>query len=118
MSARISSIETFVVRYPTTGQFRFFQSDRGQRATRATVVVKITDDEGHVGWGQSVPSHTWSYETQETVQTTVDRYLGPALIGLDALDTDLIWDRMNRTIAGSFSTGQPICKAGIDLALH
>jgi L-alanine-DL-glutamate epimerase-like enolase superfamily enzyme len=118
MSARIASVETFVVRYPITGQFKFFQSDQGKRTTRDTVVVKITDDEGSVGWGQSVPSPTWSYETPETVQTTIDRYLGPALIGFNALDADSIWDKMNRTIAGSFSTGQPICKAGIDLALH
>lgn len=84
---------------------------------RDTVLVKITDEAGHAGWGQNVPSPTWSYETLESVRTTIDRYLGPALIGLDAFDTDAIWRVMNHTIAASFSTGQPICKAGIDLAL-
>lgn len=112
MTARIASVETFVVRYPIVGQFKFFR-----QPTRDTVVVKITDDAGNIGWGQSVPSPTWSYETIETVRTTIDQHLAPALIGLDVFDTDTIWRTMNRTIAPSFSTGQPICKAGIDLAL-
>jgi len=112
MTARIASVETFVARYPIVGQFKFFQ-----QPTRDTVVVKITTESGHVGWGQSVPSPTWSYETIETVRTTIDHHLTPALTGLDLFDHDAIWQTMNRVIAPSFSTGQPICKAGIDLAL-
>ncbi len=117
MNSRIVSLETFVVRYPVTGQFKFITAKTGRPATRDTVVVKLTDEAGNVGWGQSVPSPTWSYETVETVRTTLDHYLGPAIVGLDAFDTDGVWRAMNRAIAASFSTGQPICKAGIDLAL-
>ncbi len=112
MNARIASVETFVASYPVVGQFKFFR-----QPTRDTIVVKITDDAGHVGWGQSVPSPTWSYETIETVRTTIDHHLAPALVGLDAFDGEKVWRVMNRVIAPSFSTGQPICKAGIDLAL-
>ena len=64
-----------------------------------------------------MPSHTWSYETLESVQTTIDKYLAPALIGQDAFDSSAIEKIMDRSIAPSFSSGQPICKAGIDLAL-
>ena len=39
------------------------------------------------------------------------------LVGTDPFDHDGIFVAMNREIAPSFSTGQPICKAGIDLAL-
>ena len=112
MNSRIARVESLVIRYPVKGTFKYTAA-----STRDTVLVKITDDSGCAGWGQSVPSHTWSYETTETVQTTVDRYLGPALIGMDPFDTDAIWKVMNRMIAASFSTGQPLCKAGIDLAL-
>jgi L-alanine-DL-glutamate epimerase-like enolase superfamily enzyme len=80
--------------------------------------VKITADDGGVGWGQSVPVPQWSYETLETVRTTIDRYLAPELVGLDAEDLDSVHRVMNRAIAPSFSTGQPIAKAGIDIALH
>lgn len=117
MTSQIHSVETFVASYPISGQFKFFQTTGGRALARDTVVVKISDSDGVVGWGQSVPSHTWSYETLETVRSTIDQYLGPALIGLDPFDTDRVWNAMNRTIASSFSTGQPICKAGIDLAL-
>lgn len=117
MSTRIASVETFLARYPVTGRFRFFKPTSGKPLTRDTVLVKVTDEAGRTGWGQCVPSHTWSYETLETVRGTLDRYLGPAIVGLDPFEMEHVWRVMNRTIAPSFSTGQPICKAGIDLAL-
>lgn len=112
MNSRIASVESFIVRYRVRGSFKYTAA-----ATRDTVLVKITDDSGTIGWGQSVPSRTWSYETTETVQTTIDRYLAPALLGMDPFDIEAIWRTMNRGIAASFSTGQPLCKAGVDLAL-
>jgi L-alanine-DL-glutamate epimerase-like enolase superfamily enzyme len=81
------------------------------------VLVKLTADDGTVGWGESVPSPRWGYETLESVYYTTTRYLAPALVGMDPIDHDGIFSAMNREIAPSFSTGQPICKAGIDLAL-
>jgi L-alanine-DL-glutamate epimerase-like enolase superfamily enzyme len=117
MNATIASIETFAVHYPTVGYFKFFEGPNGRLLPRPSVVVKVTADNGVVGWGQSVPSHRWSYETLETVQTTISNYLAPVLIGLDPFDEEAIQVAMNRIIAPSFSTGQPICKAGIDLAL-
>ena len=117
MSVKIASIETFTHNYPTVGWFKFFQAPDGSSPGRPSVIVKITADNGVVGWGQSVPAHRWSYETTESVQTTITKYLTPALIGLDVFDEEKIAAAMKATIANSFSTGQPICKAGIDLAL-
>ncbi|MBU6301070.1 MAG: mandelate racemase [Verrucomicrobia bacterium] len=111
-TARITGIETFAVPYPVAGSFKFFT-----RPARDTVMVRITSESGETGWGQSVPSPSWSYETCESVRTTIDAYLAPALIGMDAFDTEAIWRVMNRVIAPSFSIGQPIAKAGIDLAI-
>jgi L-alanine-DL-glutamate epimerase-like enolase superfamily enzyme len=117
MKLTITQIETFSVPYATVGWFKFFQGPKGEVASRPSVVVKITAEDGSVGWGQSVPAHRWSYETVESVQTTIGNYLAPALTGLDALDEDAVRVAMKGVIANSFSTGQPICKAGIDLAL-
>lgn len=116
-AAVIAAVETFPVRYRVAGHFKFFASSHGQPPTRDTILVRITAEDGHVGWGQCVPSHTWSYETLETISSTIEKYLGPELIGQSLLDLDTITQAMNRVIAPSFSTGQPICKAGIDLAL-
>src|SRR5947209_8035204 len=107
---KIAHVEAFPFTYPTVGWFKFFQGVKGQPSGRPSVVVKITADDGSEGWGQSVPSHRWSYETIETVQTTIEKYLAPSLIGLDPFDEEAIRDAMNGVIANSFSTGQPICK--------
>jgi L-alanine-DL-glutamate epimerase-like enolase superfamily enzyme len=82
------------------------------------VFVKVTLEDGQVGWGQSVPIPSWSYETTESVVSTITRYLTPALIGRDPADIEGAHKAMNRAIAPSFSTGMPIAKAGVDLALH
>ena len=116
-SVKIDRIETFPLTYPTAGRFKFFEGPKGESLGRQTVVVKITADDGTVGWGQSVPTNKWSYETLETVHTTIERYLTPVLIGLDPFDLPAVRQAMDAIIAPSFSTGQPICKAGIDLAL-
>jgi L-alanine-DL-glutamate epimerase-like enolase superfamily enzyme len=113
----IERIDSYVVEYDIEGHFRFFRGAPGARVTRPTVIVRIADHEGRVGWGQSVPSPTWSYETIDTVRTTIDRHLAPALVGCDAFESETIQERMHRAIAGSFSIGQPVCKAGVDLAL-
>lgn len=117
MAAMIAKIETWIVRYPVAGYFKFFEGPRGTAPGRPAVLVRVTDDQGNAGWGQSVPAHRWSYETVETVQTTIERYLAPELIGMDPGDEDAIRQAMDRIIAPSFSRGQPIAKAGIDLAL-
>ena len=94
-TARIAKVETFIASYAVHGHFKFFLTADGQPFRRETVLVKITDDTGHNGWGQSVPSPTWSYETIDTVRSTIDRHLAPALVGLDAFDTARIWRVMN-----------------------
>lgn len=115
--SRIDRVEVFPVAYPVIGRFKFFEGPDGRPTGRASVLVKITDDNGVVGWGQSVPIPRWSYETLETVESTIRKYLVPELVGRDPFDIDGIETAINHAIAPSFSTGQPIAKAGIDLAL-
>ncbi|MBI2947612.1 MAG: hypothetical protein HYY23_08190 [Verrucomicrobia bacterium] len=117
MNARIAKVESFPINYPVVGHFKFFEGRGGRPNGRPAVVIKITADNGAIGWGQSVPTPRWSYETLETVHSTIKRYLAPELIGRDPFDLEGIQSAMSRDIAPSFSTGQPICKAGIDLAL-
>ena len=76
---KIEHIELFTVRYPTKGYFKFFVGPGGKYG-RGAVIVKITTSEGAVGWGQSIPSPMWSYETLETAKSVLRDYLAPALI--------------------------------------
>jgi L-alanine-DL-glutamate epimerase-like enolase superfamily enzyme len=114
----IALLEAIPLRYPVVGRFKFFDGPPGTPPGRPAVLVKLTASNGVVGWGQSVPVPRWSYETIESVQTTLERHLAPALLGLEPLDFEAIHTAMNAAIAPSFSTGQPMAKAGVDLALH
>jgi L-alanine-DL-glutamate epimerase-like enolase superfamily enzyme len=116
-SLRIDRIELFPVRYPTVMRFKFFEGPTSGGG-RPAVLIKITGDDGTVGWGESVPIPRWSYETLEGAVSTIENYLKPILLGLNPFDLNGIHEVMNREIANSFSTGAPITKAGIDIALH
>ncbi len=109
----ITKVEVFPAPYRVTAYFRFFP-----KPERPTVFVKITCEDGSAGWGQSVPIPTWSYETPESVVSAIERYLAPVLIGKNPFDLAAIHQAMQKAIAPSFSTGMPIAKAGIDLAVH
>ena len=116
-NVKIQSIQTFPLIYPMSGRFKFFEGPKGRPTGRPAVLVKITAENGTVGWGQSVPIPRWSYETLETVTSTINHYLAPELLGLNPADHAAIEAVLRSNIAPSFSTGQPICKAGLDLAL-
>ncbi len=116
-SPRITKVEATPLIYPMVGRFKFFEGPKGRPSGRPAVLVKITASDGTVGWGQSVPIPKWSYETIESVYYTITRYLAPELVGVDPSDHAAIETILNSNIAPSFSTGQPICKAGVDLAL-
>lgn len=116
-SMKIERIELFPVRYPMTGYFKFFAGPAGE-AGRAAVILKVTADDGTVGWGESVPLPTWSDETLETAVVALRRYLIPALVGHDPTDFAGAHRRLDAAIAPAFSTGMPITRAGLDIALH
>jgi L-alanine-DL-glutamate epimerase-like enolase superfamily enzyme len=82
------------------------------------MLVRLTDADGAQGWGQSVPVETWTYETVESVETTLRQYLAPALLGAEPADLEAVHARMERAIRPSFSVGQPLAKSAIDLACY
>ena len=49
--------------------------------------------------------------------TTIRRYLAPALVGLEAEDEGAVRRAMEREIAPSVHTGQPIAKSAVEMAL-
>jgi len=111
--ARIVRVDLKRYDYPLVGEFKFFKTP-----ARPTILLRLTDENGLEGWGQSVPIETWTYETVESVETTLQHYLAPAILGADPSDIADIHARMERAIRPSFSVGQPVCKAAIDLACY
>jgi len=109
----IRRVDIVPASYPIQGHFKFFSTPE-----RTSFLAKITSEDGTVGWGQSAPVPSWSYETDESVATSLEKHIAPILIGRDPFDMAGAHQAMNRAIAPSFSTGMPIAKSGVDLALH
>jgi len=116
---RIERIEVFPLKLPFLTEFKISRgSVGGPKAGAPHVYVRVETDTGLIGWGEARPSPRWSYETQESVVTTIRGYLAPALIGLDAGDLEAVHAVMDREIAPGITVGMPVAKSGIDMALH
>ena len=111
--SRIARVEVGRLDYPMIGEFKFFKS-----GARPSVLVRLTDEDGAHGWGQAVPVESWTYETPESVETTLRHYLADAVRGAEPGDLASVHARMERAIRPSFSVGQPLAKAAIDLACY
>ena len=119
MTRTIAQVEVFPVRLPVLAAFQFASGSAGKVGETAPhVYVKVTDSEGLAGWGEGRPVPQWSYETLETVTTTIQHYLTPALLGLPVTDRWGLHRALGRAIGRGPSTGQPIAKAAVDLAVH
>ena len=93
--SRIVSVEVGRFDYAFAGEFKFFKPGPDGKIRRPSVLVRLTDDDGYQGWGQAVPVPTWTYETVETVETTLRYYLADAILGADPQDMAEIHQRMN-----------------------
>jgi muconate cycloisomerase len=82
------------------------------------VLVRLDDGDDGFGWGESRSSHLWSYETNESVVSTLEGYLKPCIVGHDPSDLGGLHGRMDSVIAPGVTRGQPIAKSSIDIACH
>jgi muconate cycloisomerase len=115
----IERVEVFPVRLPVVKTFQFASGSAGTAGgTAPHVFVKLTDSQGESGWGEGRPHAAWSYETLESVTTTIHGYLGPAVIGLPVSDRWGLHQRLHETIGRGPSPGQPVAKAALDMAVH
>ncbi|MEU4481863.1 enolase C-terminal domain-like protein [Micromonospora sp. NPDC023966] len=114
----IDAVETYAVALPT---IRSFGVSGGSVAVAGTpsirVLVKLTAD-GIAGWGEATPIPAWTYETAESIVTTIDRYLAPAILGRPAWDLDGVTTAFDRAINRGFTIGAPLAKCAVDVALH
>lgn len=116
---KITSVDIFPLRLPFKTEFRIARGSVGSpQAGAPHIYVRLRADNGAVGWGEARPSHRWSYETEESVVSTLRDYLAPVLIGRDPADREGIHRLMDTDIAPGTTVGQPIAKSAVDIALH
>jgi muconate cycloisomerase len=114
----VTAIEVFPIRLPA---LRDFSISGGAVATAGQTMPRVLvriEAGGVVGWGEATPTPSWTYETTESIVSTIRHYLAPALIGHAVWDLDGAHRVMNRAINAGYTTGSPIAKGGVDLALH
>jgi muconate cycloisomerase len=69
---------------------------------------------GLVGWGEAacLGGPTWSEESSESVQSVIDRYVAPWLVGRDAAQIEMLRREMARRVQGN-----PFARAAVEMAL-
>ena len=116
---KIAAIETFVLEFPFRSPFLIAGGVAGHPGQpSARVFVRLESESGAVGWGEATPTPRWTYETTETIVSTLSRYLAPAVRGIELWDFDALHRAMDRAISPGVTTGSPLAKSAIDIAAH
>lgn len=118
-AALIEEVQVLPIAVPVSASFHFASGSAGRAGDRAGIVlVRVVDGDGCYGWGEGRPLASWGYETQETVTAVLRHHLAPAVTGLPASDRWLLHRRMHAAVGRGPSTGQPVAKAALDMAVH
>ena len=103
---KVASIEAIPVSY---------QEPTDHNRSRSVCLVKITDTDGRIGWGESC-----AYFPEATLATTkIIEGLAPIVIGQNPLHTETIWHKLKEH-SWWYGTGAGIASiaiSGIDIAL-
>jgi L-Ala-D/L-Glu epimerase len=105
----ISHITLFPLSIPLKAPF---VTSLGALEAVESVIVRITSNDGLVGWGECNPFWSINGETQETCMS-VGKHIARALIGHDATDIEGLHERMDRLIFANNSI-----KSAFDIACH
>jgi o-succinylbenzoate synthase len=92
---------------------RSFETSSHRKSHLEHLLVRLTDDAGHVGWGEIASPSDPFYCADTTVSCwyAAETYLLPGLVGLDlddARDGASVWSRVR---------GHEFARAGVDMAL-
>jgi muconate cycloisomerase len=116
-ASTIRSVETLVVALPTRREHKWTGLTE---PIGRYVLVRMTDDAGRVGWGEAPALKDWGGEygryfgeSTATVQLVVQRYLGPAAVGVAVGNIGLLHQRMDAAVKG-----YPYAKAAMDIAAY
>lgn len=77
------------------------------------VLVEVRCDDGLKGWGEANPWPAFSGDTAESVVAVIERLLGPALLGEDPTNINMLHQRMDALISGN-----RMAKASLDMACY
>ncbi len=115
--ATIRSVETILVQLPTRREHKWTGLTE---PIGRYVLVRMTDSDGRVGWGEAPALKDWGGEfgryfgeSQLIVQTVIKNYLAPAIAGIDLGNVAELHARMDALIKG-----YPYAKAAVEFAFY
>ncbi|MDR3463083.1 MAG: enolase C-terminal domain-like protein [Beijerinckiaceae bacterium] len=113
----IKSIETLIVQLPTRREHKWVGLT--ERIGRY-LIVKMTDSDGRIGWGEAPALKDWGGEfgryfgeSTRICKTVIDSYLAPAATGLEIGNFVELHARMDAIIRG-----YPYSKAAVEFAAY
>lgn len=106
---RIARVETFAVTLPlaTPVHMSHVTIDHSDN-----VLVRVTTDDGVVGWGEGVQAFDLTGDNQGRIRAGIDG-LGERIVGMDPLARTNLWLRLRSAVAGNATA-----IGAIDVALH
>lgn len=106
---KIASVETFPVSLPLAKPMTMAHITI---TTSNNVLVKITTDDGIVGWGEGVEAMDVTGDNQGRIKASIDD-LGARIVGMDVEQRTGIWSMLTHAV-----TGNTTAIGAIDIALH
>ena len=111
---KITRVNCRMVTIPYKNPYRMAP---GETRHKRQILVLVETDEGITGVGETgVTLIERGGETQEAIYFSIQKYMGPLIVGMDPFDIGLIIDRLEGFNQGR--TGFLCAKAGIDTALY
>lgn len=107
---KITKIEVGEVRIPLVTPFK--------TALRTVdcvndLIVKITAEDGQVGFGEAPPTAVITGDTLGSIRCAIEQFIAPNLIGMDIFDIDGIMQKLHSCILKNTSA-----KAAVDMAVY
>lgn len=113
----IKSVETLVVQLPTRREHKWTGLTE---VIGRYVMVRITDSDGRVGWGEAPALKDWGGEfgryfgeSALITRAVIENYLAPAVIGVETANLVELHARMDAAIRG-----YPYSKAAVEFAVY
>lgn len=77
------------------------------------VVVKISTDTGHIGFGEAAPTAVITGDTFGSIKTAIEDYIKPNIMGLEIENIEEIMKRIDKALLKNTSA-----KAAVDIAVY
>lgn len=77
------------------------------------LIVRITADDGQVGFGEAPPTAVITGDTLGSIRCAIEQFIAPNLLGMDIFDIDGIMKKLHNCILKNTSA-----KAAVDMAVY